>query len=137
MLRLPLWHRLLGVAGLLLGALTALMVAAETRSVARALSLAVGFALCVVAWRFWRLQIQVCDEGIVVVNWGHKARIPWSAIQRFSWDSGLTVLMRDGTFLIPDAYSPRVLPVTGQLDSSRVVAGRRLQDELRRHRHTT
>lgn len=133
--RTPLWHRLIGVGGFLLGSVAAFAAAIDFPGVVRVLGAAIGVSLGFVAWRFWRLRIEADSDGILVVDWRKQTRIQWRAIQRFSWDPYLEVLMRDGTSLLPDLYGPRVMPITGQLNYMIMATGRRLQDELRRQRH--
>lgn len=135
MFRTPVWHRLTGAGGFLLASVAAFAAAIAVEDPVRLLSTAIGLGLVFVAWRFWRLRIEADDESILVVDWLRKTRIPWGAIQRFSWDPFLEVLMRDGTSLRPAAFGTWVMPLQGQLDDLVRATGRRLQDELRRQRH--
>lgn len=97
----PHWHRLIGVGGFLLGTVAAFAAAVDFPGSTRPVGVVIGVALCVLAWRFWRLRIEADDESIHVVDWRRTTHVPWESIQRFSWDLGLAVLMRDGTYSSP------------------------------------
>ena len=84
------------------------------------------------AWRAWRLRIAADDDGVTIVNWRDPRRLQWQSIQRFEWELGLVVLLRDGPSETPDVFGPWNVPRGDRFDSLVAGAGRQLQDELRR-----
>ena len=132
--RAPLWHRLVAAGAFLLIAGAAARSALDVSGILVGLSVLVVLAALWAAWRAWRLRIVADDDGVLIVNWRNTRRLPWQSIQRFDWENGLAVELRDGDSETPDVFGPWNVPMGGQFDLLIATTGRQLQDELRRRR---
>lgn len=134
MFRTPLWHRTIAVGAFLVLAGTAARTSMDAAGILRVLCLLAGIGFLAAAWRARSLRIEASDEGVLIVNWRKSVRLSWPSIQRFDYEFGLNVLMRDGTEQQADVFGIWFVPGGGQLDSQIARSGRQLQDELRQRR---
>ena len=70
------------------------------------------------AGRAWRLRIAADDDGVTIVNRRDTRRLQWQSIQRFEWELGLAVLLRDGQSETADVFGPWNVPRGDRLDSA-------------------